>query len=57
MTQTIAHTDGHEPPPIPPKPHHDRHRRLAVPGEHLHEIGKQQLKILATVGSGSAAAG
>ncbi len=23
MTQTIAHADGHEPPPIPPKPHTD----------------------------------
>jgi len=23
MTETIAHTDGHAPPPIPPKPHTD----------------------------------
>jgi hypothetical protein len=23
MTQTVAHTNGHEPPPIPPKPHTD----------------------------------
>jgi hypothetical protein len=23
MTETIAQTDGHEPPPIPPKPHTD----------------------------------
>jgi hypothetical protein len=34
MTETIAHTDGHLPPPIPPKPHTDAAAVKANAAEH-----------------------